>query len=267
MTNAHTLLTLFGAAVFLPLFPLSTLYTLLMMKLPGPWLRVGVTLVWPQIGLALIGSAGVPADLPALRGMLYWALASALFYAWRLLATRELFYWSSFYAVSAWSLGWVGLVAGANVADIRIALGCFSLAAVLLLAAGHALARGWGDAYLGLRGGLARSLPRTGGIALIALLGVVAVPGFPTFFAMLLWLAQPGAGWAGMLGVLGVWFLWGWAAVEVWRGLAFGDAGGTLTSRLRKPRDLFASSVGLATAAVLAGGALSLFWSLTWWMK
>jgi NADH:ubiquinone oxidoreductase subunit 4 (subunit M) len=266
MTFSPSSLTLAGAAFFLPLFPQSMVYTLLMRAMPWGG-RVVLTLVWPQIGLALVSSSTLPADPGLLQGLLWWGLATALFYAWRLLATRELAYWSAFYAVSAWALGWVGVVAGAHLVDMQIALACCSLVAAALMLASHALARRWGDAYLGLRSGLGRQLPRTGGLVLLALLGVVAVPGFPSFFALLYWLSLPGASGAGGVGVLLVWLVWGWAAFEAWRQLAYGDDSRSRATRQPVVPDLATTTVVAGLAALLACGALAGFWSMTEWMK
>lgn len=265
MTTSSSVMAWVGMAIFLPLFPLSMVYTLLMKTLPLGW-RVVLTLGWPQVGLAAAAIA-LPTPTPLSQGLLGWALATALIYAWRLLATRELAYWSAFYAVSAWALAWVGLGAGADLADMQIALACFSCVTALLMLASDALARRRGDAYLGLRGGLARHLPRMGGLMLIALLGVVAVPGFPTFFALLYWLALPGVTWAGIVGVLAVWLVWSWAAVEAWRVLAYGDEGTVQTARLRVPHDLAVGRLALVIAGVVASGGLAGFWTLSGWMK
>ena len=39
---------------FLPLFPLSIGVNTLLERMPGPWTRAAILLIWPQIGVYLV---------------------------------------------------------------------------------------------------------------------------------------------------------------------------------------------------------------------
>jgi hypothetical protein len=172
------LLMLFVAALFLPLYPLSIVHNALFMRLRSPLARAVLLLLWPQIGVSLLPYA--PTEIP--QAMVIWAVASAAFYAVRLLTVRDLGLWSAMLACSALGLGW-GLAAnGASELDLRLFALWFSVpAAVLSLVGGH-LARRFGAAYAGLYGGLANTHPRLSGVLVIGMLAAVATPLFPGFF-------------------------------------------------------------------------------------
>jgi len=87
---AMSSLSLLLIAIFLPLFPLSMLFNTLYARLKQPFLRMALLLGWPLTGIYLYGL--LQPELP--DWMVGWALASAIFYAFRLLAMREVGIWS-----------------------------------------------------------------------------------------------------------------------------------------------------------------------------
>ncbi len=218
------------ALLFLPLFPFSSVFVLLIRKLPQSWLRSLAFLLWPQPGVWLLGSSA-----PAIpEWILYWALATALLYSYRALVIRELNLWLSYIAVSAWSILWIVL----SVSDITrlmlFALG-FSLPMSLMALLGGELERRFQAAYAGLYGGIAQSHPRLSAMLVFTLLAVIATPLFPGFFTMMssimaeMLTAPPIA-----LGLLLVWLLWSWSGILLLQGLVMGpvNAEAALTADL-----------------------------------
>lgn len=251
------------AVFFLPLFPFSAVFNAALRALRVAWLRAVLLLVWPQIGVWLIVDAGMhlPPDWAA--AMLAWATGSSLFYAWRMLSTRDFDIWIGFYASSAWALAWIGVVGGADAMGLRVAMACMSVTALALALASHCLRRRWGEAYVGLRPGLARAMPRLGLATTLSVLAALGAPVFPVFFAMIYLLGLANA--ATVVGVLVVWLLWGWAGAQIWQGFLFGTPH---VEHAFEPslRDIPVSwTVLVALLAVAAIVAASL-WSMTWLM-
>lgn len=251
------------ALVFMPLFPFSAVLNAALRAVRRVWLRAALLLVWPQIGVWLIAGTGaaVPQDWQA--GMLAWATGSSLFYAWRLLSARDLDIWIGFYASSAWALAWIGIVGGADAPGLSAAMACMSVTALALALASHGLRRRWGDAYVGLRPGLARAMPRLGAATTLAVLAALGAPVFPVFFAMIYLLGLAGA--ATVAAVLVVWLLWAWAGAQVWQGFLFG------TPRVEQAAALPLRDVSLCWTvlfALSAAGAIvaASLWSTTWLM-
>ena len=216
-----SLATILLAGLFLPLFPLSAVFTAVYQRLGHAAARAGLLLAWPQIGLILAGNlAGpVPAWVVAL------ALATAALYAFRALALRELGQWTAFLATSLWALLWlVGPGETAAVPTHWHALGMSAPLALLALLAGS-LERRFGAAYTGLYAGLAQTLPRLAGVLVVTLLASVALPLFPAFFTMLvLLLISAAATPAVNLTLLGIWLLWTWSGARMLQGLVVGPA-------------------------------------------
>lgn len=217
MSLAITLL----AAVFLPLFPFSAVFTALYQRAGHAAVRVGLLLAWPQIGLILAGrlAGPVPDSVIAL------ALATAVLYALRALALRELGQWIAFLATSLWTLLWlVGPGEAAAITAHWHALGMSAPLALLALLTAS-LERRFGAAYTGLYAGLAQTLPRLAGVLVVAVLAAVALPLFPAFFTMLaLLLISAPAMPAASLALLGVWLLWTWSGARMLQGLVVGRA-------------------------------------------
>jgi len=251
------------AVFFLPLFPFSMVFNATLRAVRLVWLRAALLLVWPQIGVWLIADAGTHLPQAWTPAVLAWATGSSLFYAWRMLSTRDFDIWIGFYASSAWALAWIGVVGGADAIGLHVAMACLSVTALGLALASHCLRRRWGDAYVGLRPGLARAMPRLGLATTLSVLAALGAPVFPVFFAMiyLLYLANA----ATVVSVLAVWLLWGWAGAQVWQGFLFGTphAEHTFAPHMHDvPVFLTVLAALLAVAAIVAAS----LWSMTWLM-
>lgn len=211
-------------ALFLPLFPLSVVQNLVLARLRAPLVRAALLLLWPQLGVTLLGM-WQPEIHPL---VVAWAVLSAAFYALRLLTVRDLVLWAGLLASSALALTW-GLAAhGVDERALRLFVLWFSLPPALLVLLTGPLVRRLGAAYTGLIGGLVHEQPRLAIVLTAVVFGAIATPPFPGFFALLDLLNGLGGGAA--LGVLGVWLIWGWAATRVLQGLLAGNGraiGGT----------------------------------------
>lgn len=209
------MVALFAVSLLLPLFPFSIPFNLLLARLKPAWARFAVVLIVPQLGVLVLAyfSEPIPAWLPA------WALASAAFYAIRLLTVRDLVMWAGFLATSALALVWRFAADGATPAALHLfALGLSLPSALLMLLAGT-LIRRFGAAYGGLHGGLARCLPRWSLLLVFVVLAAIATPVFPGFF-ILLDLAF-GAGWISAATILLIWLVWSWAGTRLLQGFVF----------------------------------------------
>lgn len=216
-----SMLTILLAGLFLPLFPLSMGFNLVLGHSRHVVLRALLLLLWPQLGLLLIFIL----DAPVPDWTVPLALLTSGLYALRALALRDVGQWSGFLATSAWALLWIPLHGGTD--DILLhlyALG-FSAPLFLLTLLGAGLERRFGAAYTGLYGGLAHSLPRFAAILVFVVLAIIATPLFPAFFIMLATIMQSIAGMPAVaLGVAGVWLLWSWAGARLLQGLIVGPS-------------------------------------------
>lgn len=210
------------AALFLPLFPFSTAFMLLLRRLRRPLWRGLLLVLWPQLGLTLVFAAATPPP----DWLLTWALFSSALYAFRALTLREVNLWIGFLACSLWPLLWLVLAQETGATLMRLhALGLSAPLLLLALLAGE-LERRFGAAYTGLPGGLAQRLPRLSGVLVMAVLAGVAAPLFPPFFTMLgLILAAVPAMPVTALALGGIWLLWSWAGARLLQGLVVGPAG------------------------------------------
>ena len=202
--------------VFLPLFPFSIVFNALFERFTQPLARSLLLLVWPLAGIYL--AQGIDRQLP--EWITIWALATAVLYAFRLLAVKDMGLWIGFLATSVWSLQWVGLNAGINGEQLyHSALG-FSIPLVLLVLISKHIELRFGAAYADLYGGLAVTTPRLSGVLVFAVLAATATPVFPAFFTMLHTIvsATPGV----MVSILLVWLLWSWASARLLHGLIVG---------------------------------------------
>src|SRR3569832_1198902 len=170
------------AAFFLPLFPFSMVFNAALRAVRLVWLRAALLLIWPQIGVWLIAGAGMHLPQAWMSAVLAWATGSSLFYAWRMLSTRDFDIWIGFYASSAWALAWIGVVGGADPMGLHAAMACLSVTALALALASHCLRKRWGDAYVGLRPGLARAMPRLGTATTLSVLAALKTPKKPVFW-------------------------------------------------------------------------------------
>lgn len=203
-----------AALWFLPLFPMSGIFVFLTTRLlRAAWLRGVVFVVWPIAGELLLGHATPPTWIRA------WALITALLYAVRLLATRDLRRWTTYLGVSAFSLlwlldpttghGWLAALA------MGVPLGLITIPCA-------ALEQRFGAAYAGLYGGLPLRQPRLSAILTLLVLASIATPGFPAFFVLTGIAFHAHAVFAA--GMLLVWIIWGWASVVLLQGFMSGKA-------------------------------------------
>jgi len=202
-------------AIFLPVFPLSMVFNALFVRTTQPILRGLLLLVWPLIGVALY--QWLEPRLP--QWLVPAALATAVFYAFRLLAMREVGIWTGFIATSIWACLWLPLVHGDKDAVLYVFWFGVPLAILAFLVSG--LNRRYGAAYTELYGGLARTVPRLSGIFVVTILAVTATPVFPGFFGILNILKASAP--ATALVLLSLWLIWSWAGMRLIQGLIVGD--------------------------------------------
>lgn len=241
------------AALFLPLFPLSIVFTAALGWLRFPFARALLILLWPQAGLLVLQTAGTA--IP--EAFLVWALLSSGFYALRLLSVRDLGMWAGFMASSSLALGWMLAAGDSSMVELQIFTFGFSLPAALLALLAGPLADRFGTAYAGLPGGLAGVLPRLSGLLVITALAAIATPPFPAFFAMLALLQRLSP--EAVLGTLLIWLTWSWAAIRLLQGFMVGDTPRTSVSDIGQAvRVTYGILLFAFTAAglYLLGGAL-----------
>lgn len=208
-------LSLLLIALFLPLFPLSIVFNALYARLKHPFLRVVLLLVWPLAGIYLYQM--LQPQIP--DWLVIWALLTAVFYAYRLLAMREVGIWSGFFATSAWAILWLPLMYGD--ADTVLYVFWFGIPLLLLALLVGGLEKRYGAAYTELYGGLAQTIPRYSGVFVVTVLALVATPIFPAFLSMLniLVASQPLAAFI----LVGLWAIWSWAGMRLIQGMIVGD--------------------------------------------
>jgi len=201
--------------VFLPLFPLSMVFNALFAKVRQPHVRSLLLLGWPLIGLWIYQAL----QLQAPEWVQVWALGTAVFYAFRLVAMREVGIWLGYIATSVWSCLWLPLMTG-NTEVLYYALWFNVPLAILALLVGG-LEKRFGAAYTGLYGALAQSMPRFSGVFVVTVLAAVATPVFPAFLGMLkiLVASHPLAA----LSLVVVWAVWSWAGMRLIQGMIVGD--------------------------------------------
>jgi NADH:ubiquinone oxidoreductase subunit 4 (subunit M) len=208
-------------ALFLPLFPLSMLFNRLYARVGNLRVRMFLLLVWPQPGLLVL--AALPGQPPA--WVIYWAVVTACFYAFRAVALRDLTLWIAYMATSAFSLLWVMALFAPGGMLLVLQAVAFSAPFVLLAWLASRIEALFGAAYAGTYGGLAQTAPRLSVLLVFSILAAVGTPLFPGFFALLATIAHllpvlPGAA----LLMLTAWLLWAWAGVQMTRGLVVGPA-------------------------------------------
>jgi len=204
--------------LFLPLFPFSIAFNAVLERIGRPLPRSALLLAWPQIGLWALSAHG--AAIPS--WFVLWALATALLYAFRLLAMREMGRWIGFFATSAWTLLWLAAYAGLPPSQLWTFAAAFSVPLVFLTLQAGRLEQQFGAAYVGLYGGLAVRVPRFSGVLVLSVLAATATPLFPTFFAMLhtLIVSRP----LPAIGLTAIWLIWSWAAARLLQGLIVGPS-------------------------------------------
>lgn len=221
-----SVLIYFIAGLFLPLFPFSILLNVIYPRIHNPLVRSLLLLLWPQFGLAILFTAGVNAP----NWIIYWAILTSLLYALRALALREVGLWTSFVATSAWTLLWVLSATGITGSQLELYAVGMSIPLVLMAVLGAGLERRFGAAYLGLSGGIARSIPRFSSILVVVVLAIIATPMFPTFFAMLSMIMRTLPVMPLIAaGIIVVWMLWSWAGARLIQGLVAGTGQSSVT--------------------------------------
>ncbi len=213
-------MTLLLTALFLPLFPLSMVFNALFTRIQHVALRVILLATWPQIGLAILFTT----DTAVPTWMLTWALITALLYAFRMLALRDVGQWTSFLATSWWAVLWL-LATDHNQDTLQLYAIGLTIPFILLTLLSANLIKQFGAAYSGLHGGLAQSMPRFSGVLVVVILASIATPLFPNFFIMLkIILNTSSAMPIAILVLLVIWLLWSWAGVRLLQGLIVGTA-------------------------------------------
>lgn len=241
------------ACLLLPLFPLSMPFNALLSWVQRPGIRFAGVLIAPQLGVLALDyfAQPIPGWLPA------WALASAAFYAIRLLSVRDLAKWAGFLATSALALVWHFAAAGVEPLDLHLFAFGLSLPPALLMLLAGTLARRFGAAYAGLHGGLARCLPRWSRLLIWVVLAAIATPLFPGFFIMLSLVFD--ARWPSAMAILFVWLIWSWAGTRLLQGFVFEPCRQVEVRDLR-PAAVAAYSGVLAlfviTGLIVTGGVL-----------
>ncbi|SFU83872.1 hypothetical protein SAMN05216339_1242 [Nitrosomonas eutropha] len=252
------------AVFFLPLFPFSMVFNAALRAVRLVWLRAALLLIWPQIGVWLIAGAGMHLSQAWTSAVLAWATGTSLFYAWRMLSTRDFDIWIGFYASSAWALAWIGVIGEVSEMGLSATMTCLSVTALALALVSHCLRNRWGDAYVGLRPGLARAMPRLGMATTLSVLAALGTPVFPVFFAMIYLLILGNA--VTVVSVLVVWLLWSWAGAQIWQGFLFGTPHAEYVSESAVRDDVPVFWTVLAALLAVAAIVAASFWSMTWLM-
>ncbi|MCB1864191.1 MAG: hypothetical protein KDG50_02085 [Chromatiales bacterium] len=244
-----TTFALLAAALFLPLFPASMLFSLVYARIANVWVRMALLLAWPQIGLLVLVQSG--AEPP--EWVAYWAVFTAALYGFRAVALRDLALWTAFMAVASWSLLWVAVMFGtADVWPYIHAVG-LSIPFMLLAWITARLVAACGAAFAGACGGLAMSMPRISLVLVLAILAAVGTPLFPAFFTMLMNVTGAIATLPGVaLAILLVWMLWAWASGQLIRGMVVGPASGEPATDLGR----VATTASLAILGAVAAAGL-----------
>lgn len=236
------------AGIFLPLFPLSMVFNAILDKITHSWLRLLLFTAWPLIGLFMV----LDSNLVLPDWLLTLALATSALYALRLLTVREVNQWSGFLATSLWSLLWLAMMQETPPALLYAYAISMSLPLVLLVLLSAGLEQRYGAAYIGLYGGLARTIPRFTGVLVTVVMAAIATPLFPSFFIMLDMVvktisATPLAATILLL----IWLLWSWAGAHLIQGLIVGR------TSIVKIADMEITTIGwyiLVLLALVVGG-------------
>ena len=236
------LLIILLAGIFLPLFPLSMVFNAILDKIAQSWLRLLLFLAWPLVGLFIV----LDRNLVIPDWLLPLALTTSALYALRLLTLREVNQWSGFLATSLWSLLWLPMMQETPSALLYGYAISMSVPLVLLVLLSTGLEQRFGAAYLGLYGGLARTIPRFTGVLVTVVAAAIATPLFPTFFIMLDMVVKtvPATPLAATVLLL-IWLFWSWAGARLIQGLIVGRAS------IVKVADMEITIIGLYSVVLL----------------
>ena len=231
------------AGIFLPLFPLSMVFNAILDRITHSGLRLLLFLAWPLIGLFLM----LDRDLVIPDWLLPLALSTSALYALRLLTLREVNQWNGFLATSLWSLLWLPVIQEPPTALLYGYAISMSVPLLLLVLLSAGLEQRFGAAYIGLYGGLARTIPRFTGVLVTVVAAAIATPLFPTFFIMLdMVIKTIAASPLAAIVVLLIWLFWSWAGARLIQGLIVGRAS------IVKIADMEITTIGLYSAVLLA---------------
>lgn len=236
------------AAIFLPLFPLSMVFNSVYQRLSMPLIRFLLVIAWPFPGVWILKNANTqPPDW-----LIYWALATAVLYAFRAVAVKEMAMWSGFLATSAWAMGWIVFIVGDGANELGFHVLSFALPlAVMSLLLGELIHR-YESAYAGIVSGVAVAQPRLSGLIIMAMMAAIASPLFPGFFSMLqiittLVITYP----LIAFGLLLIWLIWSWSGIRLLQELLVGPA---LPVKYRDISRARAISYGLLIVLLLLSG-------------
>lgn len=208
------------AAVFLPLFPLGMLFNSLFQMSNNIWLRLSIILFWPLPGVWLLQSD----HLVVPSWLVYWALFSALLYAFRAVVIKDFRIWVGFLATSAWSLCWVAPFIGYKPNELWFHVLAFCFPFLILVLLISELEKRYQSAYVSVIGGLAHSQPKLAALFVFALLAAIASPLFPSFFFMLGSITHALSSTPAVaLALVAVWFLWSWSGINLLQQLLVGS--------------------------------------------
>lgn len=209
------------AGIFLPLFPMSMIFNAILEKVKPSWLRALLFLIWPNIGFVIVLNS-----TPILPNwVLPLAFVTSSLYAFRMLTLREVNQWSAFLATSLWSLLWLAIMQDTTAQLLYVYALSMSIPLVLLIILSAGLEQRFGAAYMGLYGGLARTIPRFAGVLVTVVVAAIATPLFPTFFIMLDMVVKT----VSVTPIVTIfllinWLLWSWAGTRLIQGLIVGRA-------------------------------------------
>ncbi len=216
------------AVLFLPLFPFSILFTWLYSRSPNLPLRLLLMFAWPLIGWLFLQQA--PDNLPP--WLYYWAILTALLYAFRSLVLRDLAQWLAFMAVSLLSISWLIFLFSTPLAT-GLSVILLLLPLVFLIVLHQFISESYGGAYAGKVDGLIINTPRLAGLMVFVILALMAMPVSPGFFVLLELLTLSILPYPVIaLGLLLLWMLWSWSGMRLLQGFLTG------VERERPPPDL-----------------------------
>lgn len=214
-------ITWLAAALFLPLFPFTMLFSTALQRLNNGWLRALLILVWPLPGVWLLQNNAVA--IP--DWVLYWVLFSALLYSFRAIVIKDFSIWNGFLANSAWALCWITLLTDASAQLLLQHVLAFSLPLALLILLIAEIERRYESAYAGIVNGIASAQPRLAGLLVITVLAAIGSPVFPAFFVMLSIMVHTSVPMPVAALVIGfIWLLWSWSSMRLLQDLLVGPA-------------------------------------------
>jgi NADH:ubiquinone oxidoreductase subunit 4 (subunit M) len=209
------------AALFIPLFPLSMLFNAVYQRINMPVVRFILVIVWPLPGAWLL----LNHNFALAEWVIYWALATALLYAFRAVIVKEVGMWIGFLATSAWSLCWITYIESNGEAELGFHILSFAMPLALMSLLVGEIVHRYESAYAGIVSGVAQAQPRLSGALIIVMMAAIASPLFPAFFSMLAIVSSLATGYPLVAaGMLLLWLIWSWSGVRLLQELLVGPA-------------------------------------------